>query len=164
MDIIVYNSTGTLIHNCIEWRCLNNAVHCTTVIDSKGLVYDIDLLRFQKSNIFQVYPDRLITVHRYRRLFNPITLLNWSERIFTTCKQYDFVAQYLLGYVLGITSKHLADDPNKWTCSEFSYWAFQENGYKVTEIEEVLPMPRLFRFSTEFECIYEGTVRGLRKI
>lgn len=62
----------------------------------------------------------------------------------------------VFGFVLGIFTTNLANSPNKWTCAELPYWMFQSNGYKLTAIEELLPMPRLFRYHNDFSTVHRG--------
>lgn len=154
LDIVVFNSQDTILHSIIEWRCLDSAVHCAIVASSTGLLYDPDFKGIKKTHLLD-YTGRKASIHRYQYPVNTAELLNWCDKREAESTGYDY-AQWLFGFVFGIRTKAIADDPNKWTCAELPYWMFQENMIKLTPRDEVLPMPRLFRYNPYFTTIFEG--------
>lgn len=156
LDVVVFDGLGSFVHKLIEWRGLDPAVHSAVVLDSKGTLYDPDFKGIVKTNISD-YTGRNCTVHRFIQHVDALKLLAWCETSMASAKGYDY-AQWFFGFVLGILSKKIADDPNKWTCAELPYWMFQENGYKLTPKDELLPMPRMFRYNPAFNTIYEGVI------
>lgn len=159
MDIIVVNGQWfNPMHWAIQWRSIDSGVHCATVKDSSGAIYN-PLFAGIKLDHIDKYNGRYISIYRYKGEADIEKLSNWCKDTYKKSKGYDFFRQWLLGYVLGIAVESIASDPNLWTCSEFPYWAFMENGYRLTSREEVLPLPRLFRYNTNFELIYEGIWR-----
>ena len=156
MDIIVVDGIDyNPLHAVIEWRCLDSAVHCAVVKNTQGELYDLKLFNIKMSNI-KDYQDRNYSIHRFKQPFDAEKLIAWCEATFTNDIQYDAIHQWLLGFVFGMGVKAIADNPNAWTCAEFPYWCFTENGYQLTSKEEILPMPRLFRYNNNFECIYDS--------
>lgn len=141
-------------HKLIEWRGLEDAVHCLTVKNKDGDVWSPEFSGIKHKNLSD-YLGYYMTIHRYTGLMETQLLLEWCNRTVKDSEGYDFWRQWVLGFVLGISSS-ISNDPNRWTCSEFPYWAFQENGYTLTEKEELLPMPRFFRYATQFDLIWEG--------
>jgi hypothetical protein len=162
MDVIVfYSRPYNILHKLINWRCLDDSPHCATVVDlassGEAEIYDLDIKGFH-INLLSAYKDWFCTVHRYNKVYNEINLRAWCDEKLITSNGYDLWAQWIMGFCLGLTKRSLANDEHRWTCAELPYWAFQENGYKLTAKDEVLPMPRFFRYSTEFDCLYEGPV------
>lgn len=157
MDVVVFDGTGKFLHNVIEWRCLDTAVHCTTIRASDGSQFDPDFKGLKISSIND-YKGRYLSIHRYRGYLDRAKLIRWCDNLLKPENNtgYDY-KQWLFGFVFGITAKSISDNETSWTCAELPYWAFQENGYKLTEKDEVLPMPRLFRYNMLFEKIFEGT-------
>lgn len=141
-------------HKMIEWRGFEDAVHCLTVKNVRGDTWSPEFSGIKERHVSE-YAGYHMTIHRYKKPMNIGLLVEWCENTVKNSKGYDFWKQWLLGFVLGI-SDNISNDPNKWTCSEFPYWAFQENGYTLTEKDEILPMPRLFRYLTSFELIWSG--------
>jgi hypothetical protein len=142
-------------HWMIQWRSLDSGVHCFTIKDTDGNGYNPLFKGVQIDNISK-YKGRKITVCRYRYSVDTEKVLKWCEDKLSKSKRYDFFKQWLFGFVLGIATKHISNDPNAWTCSELPYWMFQDNGYKITTTEEVLPLPRLFRYHNDFEIVFSG--------
>lgn len=156
LDIVVFSRQSKLLHSVIEWRSLDSAVHCAVIVDSKGQLYDPDFKGIVKSNLAD-YAGRHATIHRYNGQLDTAKLLAWCESKFNISKGYDY-RQWLFGFVCGIGVKAIADDETCWTCAELPYWMFQENLYKLTPKDEVLPMPRLFRYNPCFTTIFEGVL------
>jgi hypothetical protein len=154
-DIVVVDGLWYMPHHwLIRWRGLDKGVHCVTLINDKGSIWNPVFAGIKVDHV-DSYKGRHITVHRYKK---PFELGDWGATTVKNSSGYDFFRQWLLGFVLGMATKALSNDETKWTCAEFPYWAFQDNGYKITEKDETLPMPRLFRYNKEFECVYEGTL------
>lgn len=154
LDIVVFSGQSKLLHSVIEWRSLDSAVHCAIVVNSAGTLYDPDFKGIVKSNLSD-YKGRQVTIHRYNGQLDTAKLITWCESKVIASKGYDY-KQWLFGFVLGINTKAIADDETCWTCAELPYWMFQENYYKLTPKEEILPMPRLFRYNPCFTTIFEG--------
>ena len=156
LDIVVVDGQWfNPAHWMIQWRSLDRGVHCFTIISSNGDGYNPKFKGVQVENISQ-YKGRNITIVRYKHEFDSTKLLTWLSTQMTKSTRYDFFRQWLLGFVLGITSKFISNDPTAWTCSELSYWAFQDNDLRLTTIDEVLPLPRLFKYHNDFEVIFTG--------
>ena len=154
-DIVVFDAVSkNILHDLIEWRSIDAAVHCAVVKDTSGRLYDPDFKGIVETSILD-YASRYKTIVRYNRYFDDAKLAAWCDSTVAASTGYDY-KQWLFGFVLGIAKEKLANDPNKWTCAEFPYWMFQENGYKLTLKDELLPMPRLFKFNTNFNLVYKG--------
>lgn len=155
-DVIVVDGLWYMPHHwLIKWRGLDKGVHCVTVIDEQGECWN-PLFKGIEISHLDKYRGRTVTVLRYKGDLDYVTLENWGHETAKKSKGYDFIKQWLMGFVCGFSTKSIANDETKWTCAEFPYWGFQENGYPLTSREESLPMPRLFRYSDKFECVYEG--------
>lgn len=157
-DIVVFDSTGSILHKIIAWRSLDVAVHCTLIKDSQGYMYDPDFKGVKITNLTD-YTGRDITILRYKFNLHQASLEAWCKDKFNIQEGYDY-SQWLFGFVFGLRVKQIADAPNKWTCAEFPYWAFQETGHTLTLKEELLPMPRLFKYSPNFDVIFEGRLQA----
>lgn len=156
LDIIVFDGQNKLLHSLIEWRGLDSAIHSVIAADSMGTLYDPDLKGIKKTNLLD-YTGRTATIHRYNKEFNMELLREWCEKTYKESVGYD-LSQWFYGFCLGIRTKDIADEPHKWTCAELPYWMFQENGYRITPKDEILPMPRLFRYNPYFTTIFEGVL------
>lgn len=158
LDIVLVNGIWyNPAHWMISWRSLDRGVHCFTIKDTDGNGYNPLFTGMEINNISK-YKGRNVTILRHKYLHHDKinTILNWCESKFNESRRYDFIGQWLLGFVLGINSKSIANDDTAWTCSEFPYWMFQENGVKITSIDEVLPLPRLFKYHNDFSIIFDG--------
>lgn len=154
-DVVVVDGLWYMPHHwLIRWRSLDKGVHCLTVIDEKGLCHSPEFTGLKVRHIDE-YKGRRVTIRRYKGNVNELALTHWLVKTMQSLKGYDF-RQWLFGFVLGITRKSWVDASDFWTCVEYPYWMYQENGYKVTAIDEVLPLPRLFRYTTEFETVFDG--------
>lgn len=160
MDIVLLDGLWYMPHHwLIKWRSLDPSVHCLVIKDESGNLYNPIFTGIKtdgKYGHISHYAGRNATIMRFKSELDVDKMLEWCERTVKDSDGYDFLGQWLLGFVCGIATKKLADNPKAWTCAEFPYWAFQECGYKLTEQDEVLPMPRLFRFNSEFEIVYQG--------
>ena len=155
-DVIVVDGLWYMPHHwLIRWRGMDKAVHCFTVMDSSGRGYN-PLFTGVKMETLTRYHGRDVSIHRYKGDIPLEDLREWARKTYAASKGYDFFRQWILGFVCGISTKNLSNDEERWTCAEFPYWLFQSNGCKVTEVEEQLPMPRLFRYNDNFEVIYVG--------
>jgi hypothetical protein len=156
LDIILFNAKPyNIIHKLITWRSLDSSVHSVVVKNSDGTLYDPDFKGIVNSNLND-YKGRNIIVLRHKLALDKTRLLDWCENTMLNSKGYDY-SQWILGFVLGLTTT-IVNNPNKWTCAEFPYWMFQENGYAITAKEELLPMPRLFKYHKDFNVIFTGEV------
>ena len=155
-DIVVVEGLWYMPHHwLIRWRGIDKAVHCMTILGESGVAYNPIFTGIIMDNIYN-YKGRTVSIHRYKGKLPLEQMHQWSKDKFTTSKGYDFFRQWLLGFVCGISTKCLVNDELRWTCAEFPYWLFQSNGCPITEIEEELPMPRLFKYNDHFETIYKG--------
>lgn len=153
--IVVLESNPNWIQKLIQWRCLDSSIHCGVMIDTDQY-YDLAYNRWKISNINDLVSNKkCIEIYRYVNEItqNEITkLLNWSANKFNNSTGYDML-QWFMGFVLGIRNPSINNDETRWTCSEFCYWMFQDNGIRITTKNEVLPMPRLFRYSKDFKLV-----------
>ena len=163
-DVVVVDGLWYMPHHwLIQWRGLDCGVHCATVMNESGEIWNPLFtgiksgLRDGKEGHIDHYKGRSISIHRFKHsVSNVDKMLSWGAKTTDKSKGYDFLKQWLLGFVLGITATNLANDEERWTCAEFPYWAFQYGGYKLSAIDELLPMPRFFRYSNDFKCIFSG--------
>jgi hypothetical protein len=156
LDIVVVDGLWYMPHHwLIRWRSLDPAVHCLTIKDEEGNGYNPLFTGIEINNISK-YKGRKVTIHRYK--YPIISSNNWCEHVYSKHKRYDFWKQWLLGFICGITIKSLADNPDAYTCSEFSYNVFQCNEMILTEKHEVCPMPRLFRYHRDFTTVFDGVL------
>lgn len=151
-DIIVVNGhLYNLLHLGIMWRGLDPGTHCLTVKNIDGAVWSPEgkgLLNKRLSD----YAGRDISVHRYKGSLNHERLWKWGYSTQKDSKGYDFIAW--LGFVSGL--KSLANDEERWTCAEFPYWLFHDNGCRLTPNDESFVYPRFFRFNPLFEEVWRG--------
>jgi hypothetical protein len=164
-DVVVVDGQWYMPHHwLIKWRSLDKGVHCVAIMNDKFEIWNPTFTGIKgglidgKMGHLDYYRGRYCTIHRYKKPFDNNMLTDWAKYTDTKSQGYDFINQWLLGFVCGMATKSISNAETKWTCAEFPYWAFQDNGYKLTEIPETLPMPRLFRYNTEFECIYKGII------
>ncbi len=158
LDIVcVHGLRYNMAHLMIKWRSLDNIVHCFTLKDEDGYGYN-PLFSGMEIDHISKYSGRYVTIcrHKYIQEGKIKTILDWCESKYKLSKKYDFINQWLFGFILGFTSKSLVNNENAWTCSEFPYWMFQDNGVSITSVEESLPLPRLFKYHNDFEIIFEG--------
>lgn len=141
-------------HHLIEWRQLDSASHVAIIAESTGICYSAELGGVKILNIFDEYKGREVQIHRYCNDIPANKFYTWLGA--NSKAKYDFWGQWFLGFALGIGVQKIADDSNRFTCSELAYWLFQDNDCKLTSTNEVLPMPRLFRYHNDFELIYNG--------
>lgn len=162
MDIVAVHGLWYMPHHkLIKWRSLDETAHCVVVRTSNGDLYNPTFTGIKTTGTYsnlKFYSGRTVSILRYNKEFDPDRLIAWCNKTVCESKGYDFFCQWITGFVLGITAKQLADNPKAWTCAEFPYWAFQECGYQLTSKDEILPFPRLFRYSKEFNLIYEGVI------
>jgi hypothetical protein len=169
-DVVVINGLWYMPHHwLIQWRGLDKGVHCVTIMNGQGEIWNPIFAGIKegtqdgKYGHLDYYKGRSLSIYRHRDLLLVDTLsnesrklVNWGMVTKSNSKGYDFWNQWLLGFVLGITTKANVDDETKWTCAEFPYWGLTYNGHVVTSKEETLPLPRLFRYNTNFETILDG--------
>jgi hypothetical protein len=162
LDVIVVDGLWYMPHHwLIRWRTLDPGVHCVTVMNEQGYIWNPIFSGIKSGNNdehghINFYQGRTLSVHRYKGQIDHAAILAWCETTANTSQGYDFIGQWLLGFVCGITTKNNVNDETRWTCAEFPYWAFQYNKCELTTREESLPMPRLFRYSDHFETVFEG--------
>ena len=160
MDVIVfYGKPYNPLHRLISWRTLEDAIHCVTVrsvSESEILVYDIDFNGFHLQPLLPEYSGWNCTIHRYAHTIDYDKLIAWCDNRHYASKGYTSFKQWFMSYTLGLMTKSLCADENRWTCAELPYWCFQQNRYPLTTKEETLPMPREFRFNPLFEKVFEG--------
>lgn len=154
-DVVVVDGLWYMPHHwLIRWRGLDKGVHCLTVTGpTTETCISPEFMGLQVRQLSH-YKGRRITIHRFKGSL-PDNRSSWFRKTLAESKGYDF-RQWVFGFILGITRKAWADDSDLWTCAELPYWAFQENDRRITTVDEVLPMPRLFRYNTNFETIFDG--------
>jgi hypothetical protein len=162
-DLVVVDGLWYMPHHwLIRWRGLDKGVHCVTVMNEQGEIWNPIFTGIKqgladgKHGHIDYYKGRSISIHRYKGDFNSEDLCTWGRQTKDKSTGYDFWRQWLFGFVCGISTQSLSNDETKWTCAEFPYWAFQSNEILLTSREETLPMPRLFRYNDHFETIFEG--------
>ncbi len=155
--VLVHGLWYNPLHWAIRWRSLDKCVHCFTICNYENDGYNPLFTNVQLDNLSK-YTGREVTIVRHRDLHigKINTICKWLELKYKKSKKYDFFKQWLLGFVFGIAVKSLVNDENAWTCSELPYWMFQENGVKLTSVDEALPLPRLFKYHNDFDIIFEG--------
>jgi len=160
MDIVVIDGQWFMPHHwLIRWRGLDAGVHCFTIMNSSGDGISPEFAGMKVRNIDH-YAGRRVTIHRYRWNFDHWHLVRWVMDLYNrtqrkTGVKYDF-KQWLFGFVFGLTCRRWVDDSDAYTCAELPNDAFSENGYPLTQTPEVLPMPRMFRYSNEFITVFDG--------
>lgn len=159
-DVIVVDGLWYMPHHwLIRWRGLDKGVHCCLaspmmLSDGQCGIVSPEFTGMQMRSLSH-YKGRRVTIHRYNRdRIETSTLKKWLQLTLLTSHGYDF-RQWVMGFLLGLTCKKWVDDSSHWTCAELPYWMFQENG-NVTPNDEVLPMPRLFRYNPSFDIVYDG--------
>jgi hypothetical protein len=152
LDIVLIDSTWyNLMHRIIQWRGLDPAIHVLTVINEDGTCLSPGITGIKKENIRDYYKKN-ISIHRY--LGEPTGVYDSLMKYYNTSEGYDF-RSCILGGIFGITCAKWVEESNHYTCSELPYWAFQDN-VRMTPKDEILPMPRIFRYNPMFDTIYEG--------
>jgi len=155
MDIAVIDGLWYMPHHPpIMWRGLDRAVHCLTIATATGDGWSPEFGGIEIRNIDE-YRGRTLSIHRYAGEIDRNRLLSWCFDTYHASEGYDF-RQWLFGFVLGIVKPAWCDNSRQWTCAELPYWAYRENGYPLTGLAEVLPMPRLFRYLPDFDCVFKG--------
>ena len=162
LDIVVVEGQWFMPHHwLIKWRTLDCGVHCIIVRDEKGGLYNPIFSGIKtdgKYGNISFYKGRKVTVLRYEQLPTSNKIMEWLEQTTKESEGYDFIGQWLFGFVCGMFTSKLTNDERAWTCAELPYWAFQDNGYELTSRPEVLPMPRLFKYHKDFKVVFEGTL------
>lgn len=155
-DVVVVDGLWYMPHHwLIRWRGLDRGVHCCTVISEGGATALSPEFTGIETRRISHYKGRRITVHRLKGPLPPRRMLmDWLIQTVKDTKGYDF-RQWLMGFVLGLTSRKLVDDSRHWTCAELPYWMYQSH-CKITPTDEVLPMPRMFRYNPAFETVFDG--------
>lgn len=154
MDVVVVDGLWYMPHHwLIRWRGLDPAVHCLTLADHTGNGWSPEFTGIVRRHVDH-YAGRRITIHRLRDDSLIFFMLQQAFEIERTSKGYDF-RQWLMGGVLGITREKWVNNSSCWDCAEFPYWTMQDR-LRITPKDEVLPMPRLFRYNPAFETIFNG--------
>lgn len=152
LDIVLVNGRLSLPHHPpIMWRSLDRAVHCLTIADCVGNGWSPEFSGIKRRHVDH-YRGRSLSIHRYRGDVRTLIPLAFAQEAEAT--GYDF--RQWLGFILGIPDRDYSDNSRQYTCSEFPYRLFQEHGFRLTNIDEALPLPRLFRYHQKFETIFDG--------
>ena len=155
-DVVIVDGLWYMPHHWpIRWRGFDAGVHAVTVINTFGDIWNPVFTGIKIDNL-KSYKGRRITVHRYKGELDTDRLQSLASSITSNSLGYDFIQQWLLGFVLGFSANTLVNDERRWTCAEFPYWLFMYAGYCLSAKEETLPMPRLFRYNDHFECVFDG--------
>ena len=156
LDVVVVDGHRyNPLHLAIMWRGLDPGSHCLTVKNIDGAVWSPEGKGILDKHLTD-YAGRTISAHRY---IGPVDLdldklWKWAYATQKASKGYDMCAW--LGFVTGL--KSLANDETRWTCAEFPYWLFHDNGYRLTPNDEAFIYPRLFRFNPLFMEMYRGRI------
>lgn len=154
MDIIVIDGLWLMPHHdLIMWRGLDPASHVVTCKDDLGNIWSPEFTGIKDRHISH-YAGRKLSVHRFKNDCDIDALLADCYEQQKESKGYDF-RQWGMGFVLGITNKEYSDNSDQYTCAEFPYIPWQKR-HSITEKEEVLPMPRLFRYNNMFKQLFYG--------
>ena len=154
LDIVVFDMQWYVpYHWPIAWRSLDAAVHCV-IVDAEGKLISAQPGGIKRQDLSD-YAGRDYHVYRYKDQLDRQKVLDWLTKTCEASGGYDFIHQYILGFVLGISSK-IADNEDYWTCSELCYWAFQDTGHTLTSKDERLPLPRMFKYNDHFSLISSG--------
>lgn len=154
LDIVVVDGQWFMPHHwLIRWRGLDPGVHCFTVAGALGEGWSPEFMGIKRRHLSH-YRGRRITVHRLKNNAHATEILQRLVAAEKTATGYDF-RQWLLGFILGMTRRAWVDSSTQWTCAEFPYWPIQDR-LRITPTDEVLPMPRLFRYNPAFETVFSG--------
>ncbi len=151
LDIVVVDGLWYPHHWLIRWRSLDKGVHCLTIADAAGNGWSPEFTGIKRRHIDH-YKGRSLSIHRYRGDVRPLIPAAFAQEQEAT--GYDF--KQWMGFITGIMTKSISDNSSQYTCSEFPYRLFQEHGFRLTNIDEALPLPRLFRYHPKFETVFEG--------
>lgn len=156
-DVLVVDGLWYMPHHwLIRWRGLDKGVHCCLTVSRGGHTLLSPEFTGLKIRHLEEYKGRRVTVHRYcgDAVIDQNAWASWLHDVVVGARGYDF-RQWFMGFLLGFTSRGAVDASAHWTCAELPYWLFQENG-NLTPYDEVLPMPRFFRFSPKFRVVFDG--------
>lgn len=135
MDWIIYQRTSTF------WG------HCFIIKNENGDLFNPRTKGIENNHISK-YDGREMVIRRYKYDFDKDKLMNWCLEIQRKSTHYDFIA--LIGFLTGIK---VFNDKNSYFCSEFLYWCWQDNGYKLTDEDISFPYPCFFTQSHDFSSI-----------
>jgi hypothetical protein len=161
-DVVVIDGLWYMPHHwLIKWRTLDHGVHCVTVKNEAGEIWNpiftgIESGAGQKHGLLDCYKGRTLSIHRFKGELDYEKMIAWGNTTAKDSKGYDFWSQWFFGFVCGLTTKASVNDEQRWTCAEFPYWGLTYNQYILTSQQEQLPMPRLFRYNDHFETIFSG--------
>ncbi len=137
-------------HWLIKWSSHHRWVHNAVVLDDAGEILN-PIFTGMETDKLGKYQGREVAICRYRGEIDEQRLSAWLTKTAAESKGYDFISW--LGFFTGL--KQLTD-PQRWACSEVPYWLFQENGNRLTNLDEPFPYPSLPVFNPEFEIVWRG--------
>jgi hypothetical protein len=153
LDIVVVDGLWYMPHHwLIRWRGLDPGVHCFTIVDPAGNGWSPEFTGIKRRHLDH-YKGRHITIHRLKEGGQLYRALSSCFAIEKTATGYDFKQWF--GFFTGLLRRCWIDDATAWTCAELPYWAIH-NLQPITAQDELLPMPRLFRYNQQFETIFKG--------
>lgn len=132
MDWFIYQRTSTL------WG------HCVVIKNDSGDCFDPRFKGILNNNISR-YDSRGYKIRRYKYPMPKNQMFEWCLDKQKKAKHYDFKA--MGGYVTGIPG---LQDENSWTCAEFPYWMFMDNGCPLTDEIMAFVFPSFFMQSNDF--------------
>jgi hypothetical protein len=135
MDWIIFERTSTF------WG------HCFVVKNAMGDIFDPRTKGVENNHISK-YAKRQTVIRRYKHDFDIEKVMAWCIEHQKLSHHYDFLSVF--GFLTGAKA---LNDPNSFYCSEFPYWAWQENGYKLTDEDMTFIYPCFFMQSNDFITI-----------
>lgn len=139
----------------IRWASMSNETHCVTIRDAGGRIFDPTVGGVLDAHLSK-YGKNACNLLRYKHPFDADRLMKWAVGKQKSSKGYDYISW--LGFALHW--KELEDE-DRWYCSEFGYWAFQDNGYKLTNEDLVFVYPGDLTHNTNFDVLFHGKVKEL---
>lgn len=132
-----------------------NETHSVVVRDCDGRIFDPTVGGVKDHNL-SAYAENTCYLLRYRWPFNNVRLMEWAVEKQKASKGYDYLSW--LGFA---THWKALQDEDKWYCSEFCYWLFQDNGYKLTNRDIVFCYPGELTNNTNFGVLFHGKVKEI---
>ncbi|MFH1399005.1 MAG: hypothetical protein ABIG95_02750 [Candidatus Woesearchaeota archaeon] len=156
LDIITLEGTPWSVSNwIIQWASMSKETHCIVVRESNGRIFDPTVGGVLDSHLKE-YNKRTCNLLRYKDSFDSDRLMEWAVKKQSQSKGYDYLAW--LGFALRWKA---LEDEDKWYCSEFPYWMFQDNGYKLTHEDLVFVFPSDLTHNMCFNIEFHGKVEKL---
>lgn len=141
----------------IRWASLSRETHCVVIKNSDGRIFDPTIGGVLNSHL-KKYNESTCNLLRYKEFFDKDKLMAWAIEKQAYSTGYDYIAW--LGFALHWKA---LEDENKWYCSEFPYWMFQDNDYNLTHKDLVFIYPGDLTHNMCFNIMFHGKVEQLLK-